>query len=152
GGHGRQPRGAPRRAGPLRRARGAHLRARPGRRAPHHRPGPRRGRDPGGATRGRRGEGRPALSDAGDPIVEVRCWQCSVPLPRPLLVGAQRVTARSYLLVRVRSAGGGEGVGLAFARGLPLARIVADGVSPLLLGQDAGLPESVRTALAGALW
>jgi L-alanine-DL-glutamate epimerase-like enolase superfamily enzyme len=75
-----------------------------------------------------------------------------VPLPRPLLVGPQRVTARSYLLVRVRTESGLEGVGLAFARGLPLARIVAESISPLLLGQDASLPEQVRTTLTGALW
>ncbi len=51
--------------------------------------------------------------------------------------------------MRVRAESGLEGVGLAFARGLPLARIVADAVSPLLLGLDARLPEQVRTTLTG---
>src|SRR4051812_12491685 len=92
------------------------------------------------------------MGDSLDPVVEVACWQCSVPLPRALLVGPQRVTSRSYLLVRLRTESGGEGVGLAFARGLPLARIVAEAVSPLLLGLDARLPELVRTTLTGALW
>jgi L-alanine-DL-glutamate epimerase-like enolase superfamily enzyme len=54
--------------------------------------------------------------------------------------------------VRLRAESGLEGVGLAFARGLPLGRIVADAVSPLLLGLDARLPELVRTTLTGALW
>lgn len=87
-----------------------------------------------------------------DPICEVVCFDCSVPLPRPLLIGPARVTHRSYALVRIRTESGQEGAAYAFGRGLPVAALVTDSLVPLLLGLDAGRPEVVRHRLAGAFW
>ena len=51
-----------------------------------------------------------------DPIREVSCFDCSVPLPRPLIVGRATVTRRTYAVVRIRTQSGLEGAAYAFAR------------------------------------
>ncbi len=87
-----------------------------------------------------------------DPIREVSCFDCSVPLPRPLLVGDAVVDRRTYAVVRIRTEAGIDGAAYAFARGLPIAAIVETSLAPLLLGADATEPESIRARLAGAYW
>jgi L-alanine-DL-glutamate epimerase-like enolase superfamily enzyme len=87
-----------------------------------------------------------------DPIREVTCFDCSVPLPRPLLVGDAVVDRRSYAVVRIRAESGLDGAAYAFARGLPVAAIVESSLAPLLIGADATEPESIRARLAGAYW
>ena len=87
-----------------------------------------------------------------DPIREVTCFDCSVPLPRPLLVGDAVVDRRSYAVVRIRTETGLDGAAYAFARGLPVAAIVEGSLAPLLVGADATEPESIRARLAGAYW
>ncbi len=87
-----------------------------------------------------------------DPIREVHCFDCSVPLPRPLVVGQATVTRRTYAVVRIRTGGGHEGAAYAFGRGLPVAAIVEDSLAPLLLGADPSVPEQIRAQLAGAYW
>ena len=87
-----------------------------------------------------------------DPIREVSCFDCSVPLPRPLIVGHATVTRRTYAVVRIRTRSGLEGAAYAFARGLPVAAIVESALAPLLLDADPALPELIRAQLAGAYW
>ncbi len=87
-----------------------------------------------------------------DPIQDVTCFSCSVPLPRPLLVGHATVTRRHYDLVRLRTASGLEGVAYAFGRGLPITRIVEDALRPLLIGADSSLPELIRRHLSASHW
>jgi L-alanine-DL-glutamate epimerase-like enolase superfamily enzyme len=87
-----------------------------------------------------------------DPIQEVTCFSCSVPLPTPLLVGHATVTRRHYDLVRLRTASGLEGVAYAFGRGLPITRIVEDALTPLLIGADSSLPELIRRHLSASHW
>jgi L-alanine-DL-glutamate epimerase-like enolase superfamily enzyme len=87
-----------------------------------------------------------------DRIREVTCFDCTVPLPRPLIVGEARVTKRTYAIVRIRTADGLEGAAYAFGRGLPVARIIEDSLAPLLLDTDPSVPELVRSKLAGAYW
>jgi L-alanine-DL-glutamate epimerase-like enolase superfamily enzyme len=87
-----------------------------------------------------------------DRISEITCFPCSVPLPRPLLVGDATVTRRSYHVVRIRTEGGLEGVGYAFGRGLPVARIVNEALAPLLVGANPALPELIRRRVTGAYW
>ena len=70
-----------------------------------------------------------------DPIREVTCFDCSVPLPRPLLVGDAVVDRRSYAVVRIRTETGLDGAAYAFARGLPVAAIVEGSLAPLLAGR-----------------
>jgi L-alanine-DL-glutamate epimerase-like enolase superfamily enzyme len=62
------------------------------------------------------------------------------------------VTRRTYDLVRIRTDNGLEGSAYTFSRGLPIARIVEDGLAPLLLGADASRPELVRKRLGEAHW
>lgn len=87
-----------------------------------------------------------------DPIEAVECFDCLVPLPRRLRVGAAVVAHRTYAIVRLQTASGLEGVGYAYGRGLPVARIVSESLAPLLKGADASLPELVRQRLLNAYW
>ncbi len=87
-----------------------------------------------------------------DPIQEVSCYSCSVPLPAPLLVGKATVTRRQYDIVRIRTESGLEGVAYAFGRGLPITRIVEDALTPLLIGADPSLPELIRRHLSASHW
>lgn len=93
----------------------------------------------------------PLASLEADPIREVTCFDCSVPLPRPLIVGHATVTRRTYAVVRIRTEGGLEGAAYAFGRGLPVAAIV-ESLAPLMLDADASMPELIRPRLAGAFW
>lgn len=94
----------------------------------------------------------PVADHLVDEIATVECFECVVPLPRPLQVGQALVTSRSYAVVRVRTAAGFEGVAYAFGRGLPVAAIVRDALAPLLVGADARRPETLRGLLSGAFW
>jgi L-alanine-DL-glutamate epimerase-like enolase superfamily enzyme len=96
--------------------------------------------------------GSAELDSDPDPIREVSCFDCSVPLPRPLVVGQATVTRRTYAVVRIRTAAGREGAAYAFGRSLPVAAIVEDSLAPLLLGADPSMPERIRAELAGAYW
>lgn len=87
-----------------------------------------------------------------DPIRSVESFDCRVPLPRPLSVGTATVTHRAYVLVRVRTESGVEGVGFAFGRGLPVARVVQESLAPVVIGADAARPEAVRARMSGAYW
>jgi L-alanine-DL-glutamate epimerase-like enolase superfamily enzyme len=87
-----------------------------------------------------------------DRIREIRCFDCTVPLPRPLIVGEARVTKRTYAVVRIRTVDGLEGAAYAFGRGLPVARVIEDSLAPLLIDADPSVPELVRSKLAGAYW
>jgi L-alanine-DL-glutamate epimerase-like enolase superfamily enzyme len=62
------------------------------------------------------------------------------------------VTQRTYVVVRIRTTGGQEGVGYAFGRSLPVAQLVDGALAPRLLGIDPRLPELVRHRLRDAYW
>jgi L-alanine-DL-glutamate epimerase-like enolase superfamily enzyme len=89
---------------------------------------------------------------AQDLIESVDCYECVLPLPRPLQVGDALVSSRSYIVVSLRARSGLEGHGYAFGRGLPIAAIVREALAPLLVGADARFPERIRAQLAGAYW
>lgn len=89
---------------------------------------------------------------ARDPIRSVECVDCRVPLPRPVQVGAATVTHRSYAIVRVTAESGSSGTGVAFSRGLPVARIVEESFSPMLVGVDSVAHQLVRDRLLAAYW
>jgi L-alanine-DL-glutamate epimerase-like enolase superfamily enzyme len=94
---------------------------------------------------------RPLLGGP-DPIREVDCFSCSVPLPHPLTVGAATITRRTYDIVRIRTDSGLEGTAYSFSRSLPIARIVEQALAPVLRGSDACMPELVRRRLNDAYW
>jgi L-alanine-DL-glutamate epimerase-like enolase superfamily enzyme len=90
--------------------------------------------------------------DEPDAIREVTCFDCSVLLPQPLVVGQATVSRRTYAVVRIRTEQGLEGAAYAFGRGLPVATIIERSLAPILLGADPSLPELIRAQLAGAYW
>jgi L-alanine-DL-glutamate epimerase-like enolase superfamily enzyme len=92
------------------------------------------------------------MTTAPDLIQSVEAFDVRVPLPRPLPVGSQRITARHYTLVRIRCASGVEGVGHTFSRGLPIAAMVRDMLAPAATGEDAAMPEAVRNKVMAAYW
>jgi D-arabinonate dehydratase len=96
--------------------------------------------------------GTEAAQSEPDPIAAVTCYDCSVELPHPLVVGPALVTHRTYAVVRIRTRAGAEGNAYAFGRGLPVAAIVERALAPLLIGADAAQPELIRARLAGAYW
>ena len=79
----------------------------------------------------------------GDRIIAVESIEAVVPLPKPLQVGAAIVRSRSYVLTRVRTASGLEGIGYAFGRGLPVAEIVNRALAPILIGLDPRYPKGL---------
>ena len=87
-----------------------------------------------------------------DPIRDVSCFACRVPLPVPLVVGSATVTHRSYEVIRIRAESGLEGTAYAFGRGLPVAPIVEQALVPVLLGADACMPEVIRRRLSETYW
>jgi L-alanine-DL-glutamate epimerase-like enolase superfamily enzyme len=91
-------------------------------------------------------------SVAPDPVRSLECFDCTVPLPAPLLVGAATVTHRSYAVVRVTAESGATGAAFAFGRGLPVAVIVRRSFAPIVVGADTAAHQVVRERLAGAFW
>lgn len=89
---------------------------------------------------------------AADPIADIECFDCRVPLPNPLRVGASTVTHRFYSVVRVRTESGAEGAAFAFGRGLPIASIIDQTFAPMVRGTDARLHENVGQQLRAAFW
>jgi L-alanine-DL-glutamate epimerase-like enolase superfamily enzyme len=91
-------------------------------------------------------------SIAPDPVRSLECFDCTVPLPAPLLVGSATVTHRSYAVVRVTAESGATGAAFAFSRGLPVAEIVQRSFAPVVIGADTAAHQLVRERIAGAFW
>ncbi len=87
-----------------------------------------------------------------DPIRSLECFDCLVPLPQPVRVGAATVTHRSYVVVRLTAESGAWGTGVAFGRGLPVASIIEESFAPLLIGADSVAHQLVRETLLAAYW
>jgi L-alanine-DL-glutamate epimerase-like enolase superfamily enzyme len=89
---------------------------------------------------------------AADPIRSLECFDCKVPLPRPLQVGAATVSHRSYVIVRLTAESGAQGTGVSFGRGLPVAAIIAQALAPIVVGADSLTHQVVAARLRGAYW
>jgi L-alanine-DL-glutamate epimerase-like enolase superfamily enzyme len=92
------------------------------------------------------------VEPAADPIRSLECFDCKVPLPRPLQVGASTVTHRSYVIVRVTAESGAQGAGFSFGRGLPVAAIIQQAFAPIVVGADSVAHQLVAARLRGAYW
>ena len=77
-------------------------------------------------------------------IERVETWYIRVPLATPIVLGSLRILQRDFVVVRVRTAGGVDGVAYSLTRGAPLDSVLADVVAPGLLGKDA-LATAART-------
>jgi D-arabinonate dehydratase len=89
---------------------------------------------------------------AVDPIAAVECSDCLVPLPQPVQVGTATVTHRSYVVVSVTAESGARGTGVAFGRGLPVARLIEASFAPHVIGTDSVAHQLVRERLLAAYW
>jgi L-alanine-DL-glutamate epimerase-like enolase superfamily enzyme len=70
-------------------------------------------------------------------IDQVEAVLCRVPLETPVDLGSITVRSRDFLLLRVRTADGIEGVAYALTRGAPTDLVVTDLLAPILVGKDA---------------
>jgi L-alanine-DL-glutamate epimerase-like enolase superfamily enzyme len=69
-------------------------------------------------------------------VRSVEAITVDVPLEKPIILGPVRYDTREYLLVRVKSDDGIDGIGFGMTRNAPLAAIVERNIAPLLVGQD----------------
>jgi L-alanine-DL-glutamate epimerase-like enolase superfamily enzyme len=87
-----------------------------------------------------------------DAISRIETFEARVPLPRPLSVGSSQLTHRTYSIVKVTTTDGITGVGYCYSRGLPIANIIDNSISPVALGKTAESPEDVRKAVVAFNW
>lgn len=84
-------------------------------------------------------------------IERIETWYLRVPLETPITLGEMVIAHRDFVLVRVGTAGGAEGVAYSLTRGAPLDLVLADVVAPRLLGRDALDPAARREELVRGL-
>jgi L-alanine-DL-glutamate epimerase-like enolase superfamily enzyme len=70
-------------------------------------------------------------------IDAVETWYLSVPLETPIVLGSLTIATRDFVIVRVRTVDGLEGVAYSLTRGAPLDLVINDVLAPKLLGRDA---------------
>lgn len=77
------------------------------------------------------------MAEAAPPtIARVDAWKCVIRLPEPFRLGHLTVSQRDYVVVRVTTASGVEGVGFGLGRGAPVDVVVTDLLAPYLVGRD----------------
>lgn len=69
-------------------------------------------------------------------IERVEAWHCRVPLETPLTLGDLLIDRRDFVVVRMQSSGGLDGVAYALSRGAPVDLVVTELLAPLLLGRN----------------
>jgi L-alanine-DL-glutamate epimerase-like enolase superfamily enzyme len=79
---------------------------------------------------------------AGDRIVSVRAVALDLPLRRPVAFSTRRLTSREFVLVRIETADGIEGIGYTYG-GRLIATAVDVNLSSRLIGQPAGAIEAL---------
>lgn len=84
-------------------------------------------------------------------ITRIDTWACRVPLPGRLQFRTFVATDRRYCAVRVRTAGGLEGVCIGHTRGAPQDVAITDVLAPVLIGRDAAQPEARLAELHAAV-
>jgi L-alanine-DL-glutamate epimerase-like enolase superfamily enzyme len=73
-----------------------------------------------------------------DSLIEsVETWYARVPLVEPIVLGAIVIPHRDFVVVRLRTAGGLEGVAYSLTRGAPIDLAVSDLLASRLIGRDA---------------
>jgi L-alanine-DL-glutamate epimerase-like enolase superfamily enzyme len=64
-------------------------------------------------------------------------WYLRVPLSTPIRLGDMVIAQRDFVVVRIRTVGGLEGVAYSLTRGAPLDLVLTELVGPRLLGREA---------------
>ncbi|CAN5605266.1 enolase C-terminal domain-like protein [soil metagenome] len=70
-------------------------------------------------------------------IERVEALYCRVPLETPIVLGELALAERDFVIVRVRTTDGREGVAYSLSRGAPVDLVVTDLLAPLVVGRDA---------------
>jgi L-alanine-DL-glutamate epimerase-like enolase superfamily enzyme len=78
---------------------------------------------------------------AGDAIEDVEVVALSLPLRQPVSFSTRRLTAREFVVVRIRTKDGAEGVGYTYG-GRLIAAALELALKPVLLGRPAGAIEA----------
>ena len=87
-----------------------------------------------------------------DTIGKIEVFDARVPLAQPLSVGSASITHRTYCVVRITTADGIIGIGYSYSRGLPIAKIIEDVISPLALGSTSENPDHIRNQILAFNW
>ena len=87
-----------------------------------------------------------------DTIGAIDTYEVKIPLPRPLAVGSAYITHRTYSVVKVTTSDGIIGFGYCYSRGLPMAKIIDDVMTPVALGATAESPDEIRKLVLGFNW
>jgi L-alanine-DL-glutamate epimerase-like enolase superfamily enzyme len=70
-------------------------------------------------------------------IERAEAWTCRFELPAPVTLGDYVIRQREFVVVRIRTRGGAEGVAYALSRGAPVDLVVTDCLGPVIVGLDA---------------
>ncbi len=89
-----------------------------------------------------------AGSDTG--IERIDTWRVRVPLATPIVLGHMVIAHREFVVVRVRTRDGVDGVAYSLTRDAPLDLVLTEYVGPRILGCDALDTASVRDELVRA--
>jgi len=84
-------------------------------------------------------------------ISRVEAWKCVIELPEPFPLGRLTVSHRDYVVVRLVTEGGVEGVSFGLARGAPIDMVVTELLAPHLLGKDVLDTSELAASLATTL-
>jgi len=74
--------------------------------------------------------------DPGPVIERVEALHLRIPLETPIVLGELVIAHRDFVIVRVRTSDGVEGVAYSLSRGAPVDLVVTDQLAPLLVGRD----------------
>jgi L-alanine-DL-glutamate epimerase-like enolase superfamily enzyme len=74
---------------------------------------------------------------AGLTVERVDALYCRIPLEQPIVLGELVISHRDFVLTRVRTSDGVDGLAYALSRGAPVDIVVTDLLAPLLVGRDA---------------
>lgn len=84
-------------------------------------------------------------------IARVEAWKCRFELPVPFTLGKLTISHREYVVVRVITAGGVEGVSFGLTRGAPIDVIVTELLASHLIGFDIAGTESLTARMRDRL-
>jgi L-alanine-DL-glutamate epimerase-like enolase superfamily enzyme len=87
-----------------------------------------------------------------DTIARIDIYEAKVPLTKPLSVGSAKITYRSYTIVKITTADGIEGIGYCYSRGLPMAQIINNVMTPIAIGNSAESPNDLRKEILAFNW
>ncbi|MGJ4846140.1 mandelate racemase/muconate lactonizing enzyme family protein [Leifsonia sp. Le1] len=91
------------------------------------------------------------VSSAPDAVVrDLRTSTVSLPLARPLQLGAMTVTRREYAAVRVSDGDGSTGIAYGLTREAPMAELVERLIAPHVVGGELDVPALWERALRGS--